>query len=67
MKAVAEGGSEGVARSRIDRSTTALMKQTSLASLTYTAKKKKTRKEWFLEQMESCVPWARFEAVIEPY
>lgn len=43
------------------------MKQTSFASLTYTAKKKKTRKERFLEQMESCVPWARFEAVIEPY
>ena len=29
------------------------MKQTSFASLSYTAKKKKTRKELFLEQMES--------------
>ncbi len=43
------------------------MKQTSFASLSYAAKKKKTRKERFLEQMESCIPWSRFEAVIEPH
>lgn len=43
------------------------MKQTSFASLTYAAKKKKTRKERFLEQMENCIPWSRFEAVIEPH
>lgn len=43
------------------------MKQTSFASLTYAAKKRKTRKERFLEQMESCVPWSRFVAVIEPH
>ncbi len=43
------------------------MKQQSFASLTYAAKKRKTRKERFLEQMESCVPWSAFEAIIEPY
>lgn len=42
------------------------MKQTSFASLSYTAKKKKTRKEKFLEQMEACVPWARFRAILAP-
>lgn len=42
------------------------MKQHSFASLSYSAKKKKTRKEAFLEQMEACVPWAAFEAVIAP-
>lgn len=43
------------------------MKQRSFASLSYSAKKKKTRKEAFLEQMEACVPWAAFEAVIAPH
>lgn len=43
------------------------MQQASFASLSYAAKKKKTRKEVFLEQMEGCVPWSCFEAVIEPY
>lgn len=43
------------------------MKQASFASLSYASKKKKTRKECFLEQMERCVPWSAFEAVIEPY
>lgn len=43
------------------------MKQTSFASLSFASKKKKTRKELFLEQMQACVPWPQFEAVIEPY
>ncbi len=43
------------------------MKQQSFASLTYTAKKRKTRKERFLDQMEQCVPWEVFEAIIEPH
>ncbi|MDP0590205.1 MAG: IS5 family transposase [Candidatus Endonucleobacter bathymodioli] len=43
------------------------MKQQSFASLSYAAKKRKTRKELFLEKMESCVPWVVFEAIIEPY
>ncbi|MDP0588383.1 MAG: hypothetical protein QS748_03990 [Candidatus Endonucleobacter bathymodioli] len=43
------------------------MKQQSFASLSYAAKKRKTRKELFLEKMESCAPWAAFEAIIEPH
>ena len=43
------------------------MEQLTFASLTYAAKKRKTRKEIFLEQMESCVPWDEFEALIEPH
>lgn len=43
------------------------MKQVSFAALSYAAKKKKTRKERFLEPMEGCVPWSRFTAVIEPH
>ena len=43
------------------------MKQQSFASLSYASKKRKTRKELFLEQMEHCVPWASFESIIEPY
>ena len=43
------------------------MKQQSFASLSYAAKKRKTRKELFLEQMEQCVPWSAFVAIIEPY
>lgn len=43
------------------------MKQQSFASLSYAAKKRKTRKELFLEQMERCVPWSAFEALIEPH
>ena len=33
------------------------MKQLTFASLAYTSKKKKTRKEKFLGEMESIVPW----------
>lgn len=43
------------------------MKQRSFASLSFSSKKKKTRKEAFLEQMAACVPWAAFEAVIAPH
>lgn len=43
------------------------MKQPSFASLSFSSKKKKTRKELFLEQMQGCVPWLEFEAVIEPH
>jgi len=42
------------------------MKQKSFASLSYESKKRKTRKELFLDQMERCVPWSAMEAVIEP-
>ena len=43
------------------------MKQTSLASLTYDAKKKQTRREKFLAEMEQAVPWEALLAVIDPF
>lgn len=42
------------------------MKQISFASLEYAGKKRKTRREKFLGEMEQVVPWARLEALIEP-
>ena len=43
------------------------MKQRSFASLAYTSKKKQTRKEKFLIEMEAVVPWKELEALIEPH
>ena len=43
------------------------MKQTTFASLAYAGKKKRTRREKFLVEMEAVVPWARLTALIEPY
>ncbi|MCZ7599514.1 MAG: IS5 family transposase [Gammaproteobacteria bacterium] len=43
------------------------MKQTTFASMTYQAKKKRTRREKFLDEMEQVVPWAELVAVIAPY
>ena len=43
------------------------MKQRSFASLAYTSKKKQTRKEKFLSEMEAVVPWKELEALIEPH
>lgn len=43
------------------------MKQTTFASLSYAAKKKRTRREKFLAQMEKVVPWHALEGLIEPH
>ena len=43
------------------------MKQTSFASLVFTEKKRQTRRERFLAEMEAVVPWPALLAVIEPY
>lgn len=43
------------------------MKQITFASLAYEAKKKQTRREKFLAEMEQVVPWVALLAVIEPY
>lgn len=43
------------------------MKQTTFASLSYAAKKKRTRREVFLGEMEKVVPWRALEALIEPH
>lgn len=45
----------------------ALMKQTSFASLEYAGKKRKTRREKFLGEMERVVPWVALVALIEPH
>ena len=43
------------------------MKQTSFASAEYAGKKRQTRRERFLAEMNAVVPWARLEALIEPH
>jgi transposase, IS5 family len=44
-----------------------LPRQVSFAQAEYDKKKKRTRRELFLEQMEQVVPWARLIEVIEPH
>jgi IS5 family transposase len=41
--------------------------QVSFAQAEYAKKKKRTRREAFLEKMEQVVPWSRLMAVIEPH
>jgi IS5 family transposase len=43
------------------------MKQTTFASLAFDRKKKQTRREKFLAEMERAVPWPELLAVIEPH
>ena len=43
------------------------MRQTSFASLEFAGKKRVTRREKFLAQMQQVVPWARLLALIEPH
>jgi IS5 family transposase len=44
-----------------------LPSQTSFAQAEYAKKKKRTRREAFLEKMEQVVPWSRLMEVIEPH
>ena len=44
-----------------------MMSQTSFAQTEYAAKKKKTRRERFLGEMERVVPWAKLIMLIEPH
>ena len=44
-----------------------VMKQTSFASAEYAGKKRKTRRERFLAEMNAVVPWSRLEALIAPH
>jgi transposase, IS5 family len=48
------------------RKTTVALKQTSFSSAEFAAKKRITRREQFLAEMELVVPWAELEAVIAP-
>lgn len=50
----------------IDHQRPNTMHQRSSASAEFALKKKRTRREVFLSEMERVVPWARLEAVIEP-
>lgn len=43
------------------------MKQTSFAQAEFAAKKKKTRRERFLGEMEQVVPWSRLLKALSPY
>lgn len=43
------------------------MKQTTFASQAFDAKKRQTRREKFLAEMEQVVPWTELVAVIEPH
>jgi IS5 family transposase len=43
------------------------MKQTTFASLAFDAKKKRTRREVFLAEMDQVMPWSMLEAIIEPH
>ncbi len=43
------------------------MKQTTFASLSYQSKKKQTRREKFLAELDQVVPWAELIALIEPH
>ena len=41
--------------------------QLSFASLDFTSKKKRTKRDVFLAEMAAVVPWPMLEAIIEPY
>ena len=43
------------------------MKRTSFASLAYDSKKKKTRREKFLEEMDQVIPWEELLAAVKKY
>ena len=43
------------------------MKQTTFASLAFESKKKRTRREVFLKEMDAVVPWARLTKLIAPH
>ena len=53
-------------REDIASHSTTEMNQRSFASAEYAMKKKRTRREKFLADMERVVPWSRLIAVIEP-
>ena len=44
-----------------------MSEQRTCAGLAWTAKKKVTRRERFLAEMDTVIPWAEFVAVIAPY
>jgi len=49
------------------QATSPTMQQISFTDAEFTTKKRKTRREKFLDEMERAVPWKELEAVIEPH
>ena len=43
------------------------MNQPTFADLEYECKKRKTRRELFLERMDGLIPWGQLESRIRPY
>ena len=43
------------------------MEQATFAELEHASKKRRTRRELFLEKMDGLVPWEALEALIEPF
>ena len=43
------------------------MDQLSFAEAEYASKRRKTRRERFLEEMERLLPWERLEAKVRPH
>ena len=43
------------------------MEQATFAELEHDMKKRRTRREAFLEKMDALIPWGRLEARIEPF
>ncbi len=43
------------------------MEQPTVAELEYNSKKRKTRRERFLERMEGLIPWEELEARLRPF
>ena len=43
------------------------MEQATFAELEHDSKKRRTRRELFLEKMDGLVPWAALESLVEPF
>jgi IS5 family transposase len=44
-----------------------MQKQPSFADLDYQHKRRRTRREEFLERLDSLIPWQKLESRIEPH
>lgn len=53
--------------SAVSEKETSAMDQPTFAALAFANKKKKTRREKFLEEMQQVVPWGKLLAVVEPH
>ncbi len=42
-------------------------KQINFADIEYGNRRRKTKREEFLEKMESVIPWGKWVEIIEPY